>query len=117
MPLSIAFRWKAPRIETPREDPNGIAEGLSSIGDAIYRVKQSRRAEDERQRNAARQAELDRMSTEDRQRRIDEEDRQRRLFGDTAGLIRGKADDRARLVQQREQIVRQIAAIKQRIGM
>ncbi|WP_295684773.1 hypothetical protein [uncultured Fibrobacter sp.] len=99
MPLSIAFRWKAPRIETPREDPNGIAEGLSSIGDAIYRAKQSRRAE------------------EDRQRRIDEEDRQRRLFGDTAGLIRGKADDRARLVQQREQIVRQIAAIKQRIGM
>lgn len=117
MPLSIAFRWKAPRIETPREDPNGIAEGLSSIGDAIYRAKQSRRDEDERQRNAARQAELDRKSTEDRQRRIDEEDRQRQLFSDTAGLIRGKADDRARLVQQREQIVRQIAAIKQRIGM
>lgn len=117
MPMNVAFRWKTPRIDTPREDPNGIAEGLSSIGDAIYRAKQSRRAEDDRQRNAARQAELDRMSAEDRQRRIDEEDRQRQLFGDTAGLIRGKADDRARLVQQREQIVRQIAAIKQRIGM
>ena len=117
MPMNVAFRWKTPRIDTPREDPNGIAEGLSSIGDAIYRAKQSRRAESERQRNAARQAELDRMSTEDRQRRIDEEDRQRQLFGDTAGLIRGKADDRARLVQQREQIVRQIATIKQRIGL
>lgn len=99
MPLSIAFRWKAPRIETPREDPNGIAGGLSAIGDSIYRVKQSRRAEDERQR------------------RIAEEDRQKSLFGETADLIRGKADDRARLVQRREQIVRQIAAIKQRIGM
>lgn len=117
MPMNVAFRWKTPRIDTPREDPNGIAEGLSSIGDAIYRAKQSRRAEDVRQRMAVRQAELDRMSMEDRQRRIDEEDRQRRLFGDTAVLIRGKADDRARLVQQREQIVRQIAAIKQRIGM
>lgn len=99
MPLSIAFRWKAPRIETPREDPNGIAEGLSAVGDSIYRVKQSRRAE------------------EDRQRRIAEEDRQKSLFGETADLIMGRAKERARLVQQREQVAAQIEAIKQRMGL
>ena len=99
MPLSIAFRWKAPRIETPREDPNGIAGGLSAVGDSIYRAKQSSRAED------------------DRQRRIAEDDRQKSLFGETADLIRGKASERARLVQQREQIAAQIEAIKQRMGL
>lgn len=99
MPLSIAFRWKAPRIETPREDPNGIAGGLSAVGDSIYRAKQSRRAE------------------EDRQRRIAEEDRQKSLFGETADLIRGMASERARLVQQREQVAAQIEAIKQRMGL
>lgn len=99
MPLSIAFRWKAPRIETPREDPNGIAGGISAVGDSIYRVKQSRRAE------------------EDRQRRIAEEDRQKSLFGETADLIRGRAEERARLVQQREQVAAQIEAIKQRMGL
>ena len=99
MPLSIAFRWKAPRIETPREDPNGIAGGLSAVGDSIYRAKQSRRAE------------------EDRQRRIAEEDRQKSLFGETADLIMGRASERARLVQQREQVAAQIEAIKQRMGL
>lgn len=119
MPMSVGFRWKGVNIAPPKTvtERERLGENLGAIGDSIYRAKQSRRAEDERQRMAARQAELDRMSMEDRQRRIDEEDRQRRLFGDTAGLIRGKADERARLVQQREQIVRQIAAIKQRIGM
>lgn len=99
MPLSIAFRWKAPRIETPREDPNGIAGGLSAVGDSIYRAKQSRRAED------------------DRQRRISEEERQKSLFGETADLIRGMASERERLVQQREQVAAQIEAIKQRMGL
>ena len=99
MPLSIAFRWKSPRIETPREDPNGIVGGLSAVGDSIYRVKQSRRAE------------------EDRQRRIAEEDRQKSLFGETADLIRGRASERDRLVQQRKQVAAQIESLKQRMGL
>lgn len=119
MPMNVGFRWKGVNIAPPKTvtERERLGENLGAIGDAITQVKRARIEKDEREYNRARNAERDRMYSEDRQRRIDEEERQKRLFGDTAGLIRGKADERARLVQQREQIAAQIEAIKQRIGM
>ena len=142
--MNVGFRWRGVNIATPKTltERERLGENLGAVGDAIMGVKRSWAEKDEREynrarnaaqdarqarldsnnraRNAAqdaRQARLDSMYSEDRQRRIDEEERQKRLFGDTAGLIRGKADERARLVQQREQIEAQIEALKQRIGM
>lgn len=126
MPMNVGFRWKGVNIAPPKTvtERERLGENLGAIGDAITQVKRAQIEKDEREynrtRNAAqdaRQARLDSMYSEDRQRRIDEEERQKRLFGDTAGLIRGKADERARLVQQREQIAAQIEALKKRIGM
>lgn len=119
MPLSVQFRWKNPFIETPKSqaEKDRLNEGLSSLGNTIMSVKQSRRAEEMRRQNAARQAELDRMNAEDRQRRIDAEDRMQRIYGETADLISGKQAERQKLVAQREQIAQQIAALRQRIGM
>lgn len=126
MPMNVGFRWKGVNIAPPKTvtERERLGENLGAIGDAIMGVKRSWAEKDEREynrtRNAAqdaRQARLDSMYSEDRLRRIDEEERQKRLFGDTAGLIRGKAAERARLVQQREQIAAQIEALKQRIGM
>ena len=124
--MNVGFRWKGVNIAPPKTvtERERLGENLGAVGDAIMGVKRFWAEKDEREynrtRNAAndaRQARLDRMYFEDRQRRIDEEERQKRLFGDTAGLIRGKADERARLVQKREQIAAQIEALKQRIGM
>lgn len=126
MPMNVGFRWKGVNIAPPKTvtERERLGENLGAVGDAIMGVKRSWAEKDEREynrtRNAAqdaRQARLDSMYSEDRKRRIDEEERQKRLFGDTAGLIRGKADERARLVQKREQIAAQIEALKQRIGM
>jgi predicted nucleic acid-binding Zn-ribbon protein len=98
-----------------RSDPNGYSEGLGKVGESIFRFKQSRRAEEERQRNAARQAELDRMNAEDRQRRIQAEDRQQKLYGETASLIRSRKEERARLVNRRNEIAAKIAEIESRL--
>lgn len=114
--MSVNFMWRTPQMVAGRSDPNGISEGLGNVGESIFRFKQSRRAEEERQRNAARQAELDRMNAEDRKRRIQAEDRQQKLYGETSELIRSKAAQRAELVRRREEIVNRINELEQRIG-
>lgn len=118
MPMSVNFMWRSPQMVAAQSnaEKENLKENLSSIGESIFRFKQSRRAEEERQRNAERQAELDRMNAEDRQRRIDAEDRQRKIYGDTSELIRSKAAQRAELVRRREEIVNRINELEQRIG-
>lgn len=113
--MSVNFMWRSPQMVAGRSDPNGYSEGLGKVGESIFRFKQSRRAEEERQRNAARQAELDRMNAEDRQRRIDAEDRQQKLYGETASLIRSRKEERARLVNRRNEIAAKIAEIESRL--
>lgn len=113
--MSVNFMWRAPQMVAGRSDPNGYSEGLGKVGESIFRFKQSRRAEEERKRNAARQAELDRMNAEDRQRRIDAEDRQQKLYGETASLIRSRKEERARLVNRRNEIAAKIAEIESRL--
>lgn len=116
MAMSVNFRWKAPNIVTPKTDPNGIAEGLQVAGNALFRRRQAKIAEEERQRNAERQDRMDRIAEEDRQRRIQAEDRQQKLYGETSELIRSKAAQRAELVRRREEIVNRINELEQRIG-
>ena len=96
MPMSIAFRWRTPNISEPQSnaEKNNVNENLQSIGSSIFNMKQSRRAE------------------QDRQRRIDEEERQKKLYGETADMIRGKAAEREALVKERERIVNEINALK-----
>lgn len=115
MAMSVNFVWRSPQIVAGRSDPNGYSEGLGKVGESIFRFKQSRRAEDERHRNAARQAELDRMNAEDRQRRMNAEDRQQKLYGETASLIRSRKEERARLVNLRNEIAAKIAEIESRL--
>ena len=115
MAMSVNFMWRTPQMVAGRSDPNGYSEGLGKVGESIFRFKQSRRAEDERQRNAARQAELDRMNAEDRQRRIQAEDRQQKLYGETSELIRSRKEERARLVNRRNEIAAKIAEIESRL--
>lgn len=115
MAMSVNFRWKAPNIVTPKTDPNGIAEGLQVAGNALFRRRQAKIAEEERQRNAERQDRMDRIAEEDRQRRIQAEDRQRKLYGETASLIRSRNDERAMLVNKRNEIAAKIAEIESRL--
>lgn len=113
--MSVNFMWRSPQMVAGRSDPNGYSEGLGKVGESIFRFKQSRRAEEERQRNAARQAELDRINAEDRQRRIQAEDRQQKLYGETASLIRSRKEERSRLVNRRNEIAAKIAEIESRL--
>lgn len=115
MAMSVNFRWNAPNIVTPKTDPNGIAEGLQVAGNALFRRRQAKIAEEERQRNAERQDRMDRIAEEDRQRRIQAEDRQRKLYGKTASLIRSRKEERARLVNRRNEIAARIAEIESRL--
>jgi predicted nucleic acid-binding Zn-ribbon protein len=115
MAMSVNFRWKAPNIVTPKTDPNGIAEGLQVAGNALFRRRHEKIAEEDRQRNAERQDRMDRIAEEDRQRRIQAEDRQRKLYGETASLIRSRKDERAMLMNRRNEIAAKIAEIESRL--
>lgn len=96
MPMSIAFRWRTPNINAPQStaEKNDVNENLRSIGGSIFQMKQSRRMED------------------DRQRRIAEDERQKKLYGETADMIRGKASEREALVKKREEILERINQLK-----
>lgn len=96
MPMSIAFRWRTPNISAPQStvEKNNVNENLQSIGNSIFQMKLGRRMED------------------DRQRRIAEEERQKKLYGETADMIRGKAAERETLVKERDRIINEINALK-----
>ena len=117
MPLSVNFRWKTPSLSTPQSDAekSNLNENLAQAGNAILAARTRSRQNEERARAEARQTELDRMNAEDRQRRIQAEDRQQKLYGETASLIRSRKEDRARLVNRRNEIVARIADIESRL--
>ena len=75
-------------------EKNDVNENLRSIGGSIFQMKQSRRMED------------------DRQRRIAEDERQKKLYGETADMIRGKASEREALVKKREEILERLNQLK-----
>lgn len=111
MPLSIQWNWAKPNVVAPQTmaEKNNLNENLMQLGSAIASAK-------ERRYQRQRQEKLDEMAQEDRQRRIDEEERQKKLYGETAELIRGKRAERDALVSKRDEILRQIDTLKAEIG-
>lgn len=116
MPMSVNFRWKTPNVIAAKSDPEGIGSGLTSLGEAIARMKASRYAKEQQERRNDIEDENRAIAAEDRKRRIQAEDRQQKLYGETASLIRSKAAQRAELVRRREEIVNRINELEQRIG-
>ncbi len=106
MPMAVNFRWKTPNIQASQNNfvKNGWAEGLSGAATAIAAAKERRynKAQTER-RNA--------IEDEDRARRIAEEDRRKQVYGEAADMMRGKAAERARLVQRADEIRARLAEL------
>ena len=117
MPMSVSFRWRTPQIVTPQSmaEKTNLGDNLAQAGNAILAARTRSRQNEERARAEARQTELDRMNAEDRQRRIQAEDRQQKLYGETASLIRSRKEERARLVNRRNEIAAKIAEIESRL--
>jgi hypothetical protein len=129
MALGISFRWKTPTIEAPESKfrLSGWGQAMSDVADSIKYARESRdrKAEQERRNRIEDEDRLNRMTEqerrnriedEDRKRRIDWEDRQRSTYGEAAELMRGKAGERAALVEQRNRIQQQIDAIRAQLG-
>lgn len=115
MPMSVNFRWKTPNVIAAKSDPEGIGSGLTSLGEAIARMKASRYAKEQQDRRNAIEDENRAIEAEDRQRRIDAENRQQKLYGETASLIRSRKEERERLVNRRNEIAAKIAEIESRL--
>lgn len=115
MPMSVNFRWKTPNVIAAKSDPEGIGSGLTSLGEAIARMKASRYAKEQQERRKAIEDENRANEAEDRRRRIQSEDRQQKLYGETASLIRSRKEERSRLVNRRNEITARIAEIESRL--
>lgn len=115
MPMSVNFRWKTPNVIAAKSDPEGIGSGLTSLGEAIARMKASRYAKEQQDRRNAIEDENREVAAEDRRRRIQAEDRQQKLYGETASLIRSRKEERSRLVNRRNEITARIAEIESRL--
>lgn len=111
MPLSIAWRWKAPTIQAPKSywERNNVGEGIEKAATAIGNGLQ-------RKWNRERTEALDKMNAEDRQRRIDWEDKQRKAYGEAADYMRNRSAERDALVKRAEQIRSEIASLKAQLG-
>lgn len=115
MPMSVNFRWKTPNVIAAKSDPEGIGSGLTSLGEAIARMKASRYAKVQQDRRNAIEDENRAIAAEDRNRRIQAEERQQKLYGETASLIRSRKEERSRLVNRRNEITARIAEIESRL--
>ena len=111
MPLSIAFRWKTPQIDTPKSSfqKNGWGQAISDVADTITKVKDWRWKKSEQERR-------NRIEDEDRKRRMDWEDKQRNTYGEAADYMRGRYAERAELVKRAEQIKNEIQVLKGQLG-
>ena len=117
MPMSVNFRWKTPNVIAAKADPNGVGEGLSSLGEAIARMKASRYAKEQQDRRNAIEDENRAIAAEDRARAISEQDRRNKAYGEAADLIRGRYAERERLLKERAEVVAQINDLKARMGL
>ena len=111
MALSVAFRWKTPFIQAPTSywDRNNVGEGLSQAAEAIAKGR-------ERKWNRERQEKLDQWAEDDRTQRLADEKRKRNVYQQVAESIRGRKQERDKLVAEAEQVKQQIAMLKQQIG-
>lgn len=111
MPLSVQWRWKTPFIQAPQTDwdKNKTGENIITAANAIQQGL-------ERKYNRERQEKLDQWAEDDRTQRLADEQRKRNVYNQVAESIRGRKDERDRLVAEAEQIKQQIAMLKQQFG-
>lgn len=112
MPMAVNFRWKTPNIQAaqPNSVKDGWAQSLTQAAQGISDLKQYRQTKKEQERR-------NRIEDEDRARRIEEEDRRKKVWGEAADMMRGKAEERAALVREQQQLQRQIAELKAKLGV
>ena len=112
MPMAVNFRWKTPNFVASQNKfvQNGWAEGLSNAASAIASAK-------ERSFNKKQQERRNLIEDEDRARRIAEEDRRKQVYGEAADMMRGKAGERAKLMQEAQNIKYQIEQLKAELGV
>jgi len=111
MALAVNFRWKTPFIQAPQTywDRNNVGEGITQAANAI-------RAGLDRKRERERQDKLDQWAEDDRTQRLADEKRKRNVYNQVAESIRGRKQERDKLVAEAEQIKQQIAMLKQQFG-
>lgn len=111
MAMAVNFRWRSSNLQAaqPNSVKNGWAQSLTQAATAISDMKNRRFNKEQAERR-------NRIEDEDRARRIDEEERRKKVYGDAADMMRGKAQERAALVQEAEKLRSEIAELKARIG-
>ena len=111
MALAVNFRWKTPFIQAPQTawEKNNVGEGITQAATAI-------RAGLDRKRERERQDKLDQWAEDDRTQRLADEQRKRNVYQQVAESIRGRKQERDKLVAEAEQIKQQIAMLKQQYG-
>lgn len=112
MPLSINFRWAAPRIEAaqPLAEKQHLNENLMQVANAITSAKQ-RRAQAEQTERA------NRIADEERSRKQAAEDKREKTYAEAADLMRKRKTAIDGLKAQREQVVQQIQQLKNELGV
>lgn len=111
MAMAVNFRWKGVNMQAaqPNSVRNGWDKSLTQAATAISDMKARRFNREQTERRNA-------IEDEDRARRMDEENRRKKVYGEAADMMRGKASERAALVQEAGQLRAEIAQLKAQIG-
>ena len=106
MAMAVNFRWRGSNLQAaqPNSVKNGWAQSLTQAATAITDMKNRRFNKEQAERR-------NRIEDEDRARRIAEEDRRKQVYGEAADMMRGKAAERARLVQRADEIRARLAEL------
>lgn len=108
MPLAVNFRWKGTNVQAKQPD-TALATSITQAAQAIQTAKDRRFNRDQAERRNA-------IEDEERARRIAEEDRRKKVYGDAAEIMRGKARERAALVSEAERLRSEIAELQAQVG-
>ena len=108
MALAVNFRWKGTNVQAKQPD-TALATSITQSAQAIALAKDRRFNRDQAERRNA-------IEDEDRRRRIDEEERRKKVYGEAADMMRGKAQERAALVKEAEQLRAEIAQLQAQVG-
>lgn len=97
MPLAVNFRWKGTNVQAKQPDTS-LATSITQAAQAINTAKDRR------------------FNREQTERRNADEDRRKKVYGEAAEMMRGKARERAALVGEAERLRSEIAELKAQVG-
>lgn len=112
MALNVDFRWRPSQVAI---DPNVRKEmptALGAVADSITSAKQAQYRKEQDRLARERQSMLDKRNEEDRQRRIAEEERKKKVWGTLGDAILGTAgvdvqalqNEKARLLAELQEL-------------